>query len=269
MKNLMKMMTVAAATLALTGCVGVSFERDLSSVVNMGVTAGPAVPAGGVTVTREYANEGWDRLFITWRDGGGVIGTAPTQMLSNIDVWISPYNRPTTFEIDGMHSEHVAVIQNGRDLEIRFDGTVLDLRNALRIEVGTDQISYIRNVLGNVLSDGTLRGDELTIRSTGLGDTHLELAVNVVDVETTGLGNVILSGTAEEVIVNAVGMGNLELARLIAREVTVTKTGMGAVEVHATERFTSRATGMGSVIYYGNPPYTNINNTGMVSTQSR
>jgi Putative auto-transporter adhesin, head GIN domain len=82
-----------------------------------------------------------------------------------------------------------------------------------------------------------------------------------------GAGNIEASGNVDILTARINGAGNMDLARVEAREATVSVNGAGSLEVNATESLDATLNGVGSINYDGNPKNltTSINGVGSIS----
>ena len=265
MKKLLAVLVIGASVL-LTGCIGVILEGNAGIGVT-NVFSSPALQGSGTFIERNYANEGWTELRLTW--GSHSMDMGSIDMFNNIYVEISPYQRDTTFSIDEIHSNHVRVDQRGHVLEIHFDGTLLNIDRLMTIHVGTDNLTRIEHNLSlGIISNGTIVSDRLVLDILGIDRMALDIDVNHLVLDVTGMGTREIRGRALDVYVDKTGMGQTNLSELVSENVTIDMTGIGSIEVNAQESLTIRATGIGSIDYRGNPSVTNINSTGLISVRN-
>ena len=71
--------------------------------------------------------------------------------------------------------------------------------------------------------------------------------------EISGASSSRLQGAVGQLVIELSGAGNVEAAELEAREVKVHASGAGKAEVHATEALDVSLSGVGKVIYHGDP----------------
>ena len=69
-------------------------------------------------------------------------------------------------------------------------------------------------------------------------------------------------GRVDKLWIEAGGDGNLQLEDVTAKQVDVLLTGKGQVTVMATQKLEATNIGRGEIIYAGNPPETEIDNSG-------
>ena len=88
-------------------------------------------------------------------------------------------------------------------------------------------------------------------------------------VRSDGIGNVILKGKAEKASYHIKGIGNLNAKDMIVSDVVVEQKGIGNVSCYASGKITVSTNGIGNVDYFGNPPTTDINKSGIGNVKRR
>jgi len=79
------------------------------------------------------------------------------------------------------------------------------------------------------------------------------IATDVIECRISGAGHYELHGTADEQTIAISGAGEVHNFGLTTRNSTVTISGTGNVEVHASDRLDASISGTGSIAYAGNP----------------
>lgn len=135
---------------------------------------------------------------------------------------------------------------------------------AIRIVTPTIDMVYNEGV-GNIHLKGTVKTKMMTVTNEGVGNiTFDNLQCEVLQVINDGVGNVELNGLAtERTVLKSDGVGNIKAYNLETTDLTADLNGVGSIECYVTERFTCRASGVGSIYYKGNPKHTNIRNDGI------
>ena len=88
--------------------------------------------------------------------------------------------------------------------------SVLYLNGNSDFQVTVEVLGYLEfNSKGDVITDGTLRADNLVVRSSGSGDVKLNLDYDWVLVQHSGRGDVILQGHSDELQVENMGPGDV------------------------------------------------------------
>lgn len=99
---------------------------------------------------------------------------------------------------------------------------------------------------------------------TGAGEATLSKIMNErLEVTVSGAGKVKASGETKEADITLTGAGIVDAKDLHAAKSKVSSTGVGSVDVYATEQLDANATGVGNISYYGNPKVVNQQATGI------
>jgi hypothetical protein len=177
----------------------------------------------------------------------------------------------------GLQGSGVAAVDS-RDLPA-FHAIDLAGSNALTVHVGLAQSVVVNgddNLLDRVATD--VRAGKLKVWTRGSFTTDAPMSVNVTvpsldAISLTGTGSVVVDGARGDKLVVRVpgsgtlsvdgavkqldaslgGSGDMELGRLNARDVTAAVTGTGQLFVHASHSLDASVTGVGSIVYSGNP----------------
>ena len=101
------------------------------------------------------------------------------------------------------------------------------------------------------------------IDHSGRGTVILDnLSLSNLALKVSGDGDVSGLGRVDKLWIEAGGDGNLQLEDVTAKQVDVLLTGKGQVTVMATQKLEATNIGRGEIIYAGNPPETEIDNSG-------
>ena len=119
----------------------------------------------------------------------------------------------------------------------------------------------------DVKSVNQLICDKLTIASNGAGKIHLDIKASDVKTNISGVGNVVLIGTAQMLEASLSGAGNLRASNLEVDKAKVKVSGAGDAKINVKQNLDADVSGVGSVIYKGNPTDRNINITGFGSVR--
>jgi hypothetical protein len=112
--------------------------------------------------------------------------------------------------------------------------------------------SYSRITINVFVSMKSVELLELT--GTGSFSTTNALQSNTLTCRIDGTGSMTLRGKATEQVVQVQGTGEVHSFDLTASRCTVALSGTGSVEVTATQRLDATISGVGSIVYGGNPP---------------
>ena len=116
-----------------------------------------------------------------------------------------------------------------------------------------DLRSFRLSGAGTVESNGRLGVEELDLRLSGAGRMALELQGRRVRVRLSGAGSIELSGEAEEQEIQLTGAGSIDAERLASKRAQVRSSGAGECRLQVSETLEAALSGVGSVLYRGNP----------------
>jgi hypothetical protein len=161
----------------------------------------------------------------------------------------------------------------------RFTGVELSGSNRVTVHVGDSRAVVVRgddNLLKLVTTN--VRAGTLVVGTRGSFSTRSPMSVDVTTpslasasltgsgivsidgvrarafaVDVTGSGVLRASGTASRLDAHLGGSADVQLGSLVAREVTARLTGAGRLQVHATRTLDASVTGVGAIVYTGNP----------------
>ncbi len=101
--------------------------------------------------------------------------------------------------------------------------------------------------------EGPLKAEDLEINLSGAGAIDMELETSKIDVTLSGAGVITLSGETNIQEVHISGAGGLMASELKSLECNIGLSGLGGAEVFVTEKLTASITGVGGIVYAGNP----------------
>jgi len=152
-----------------------------------------------------------------------------------------------------------------------FYGVVLD-------GVGNVNIHIQENYRVIVTTDANIQ-DFITTKVYGKklhidGKTHssfnptmLTIDVYVPDlryIDLNGVGNIkVINGKTNHLELNLSGVGNIEAQDCEAEYVVVALSGTGDIKTWVTKSLTGKLSGIGNILYKGNPSINNVNRTGI------
>ena len=152
-----------------------------------------------------------------------------------------------------------------------FTGIVLDGAGNVNIhssEYFTVMVTTDSNIQDNITTkvrDGFLYIDEKSFRS--IHPTKLVIDVYLPEltcVKLRGAGNIKVNGGNNsdfEIILS--GAGNIDARNFEAGNVSIILSGAGDIKTWATNSLTGKLSGVGSIMYRGDPPVKNIQKTGV------
>ncbi|MEJ2863739.1 head GIN domain-containing protein [Actinomycetospora flava] len=162
-----------------------------------------------------------------------------------------------TIEQTGTDSLRVEADDNIQPLLVtEVEGTTLKLGTRPDANLGRSTVNYritVRELRGIVLSGAG------TVTATGVDSPDLALA-------NSGAGTLTVSGRAAQLNVDLIGLGAVDARGLTAQAADVSVGGAGTATVNATATLDARITGVGGIVYLGNPAVVqNVSGLGSVS----
>jgi hypothetical protein len=152
-------------------------------------------------------------------------------------------------------------------LSLSTEGNI-NTDKTITVTVGIKNLSSLEaSGAANVESTNQLVVDKLKIESNGAGNVSLELKANDVQANVSGAGNITLKGTAQNLDASLSGAGNLKASNLEADRVKAKVSGLGSAKVHAKLALDADVSGVGDIIYKGNPAERNVNINGLGSVR--
>ncbi|MGB2960615.1 MAG: head GIN domain-containing protein [Bacteroidota bacterium] len=113
--------------------------------------------------------------------------------------------------------------------------------------------------------------DVRLLEVSGAGEVVTESPIRTTTLKCRidGTGSVKLAGTAEHADIAVKGSGWVHCFDLIASTCSVEVSGMGSCKVHASRKIDATLSGMGEIVYGGNPESVSRNVSGMGRITSR
>ncbi|OFZ42577.1 MAG: hypothetical protein A3D92_15965 [Bacteroidetes bacterium RIFCSPHIGHO2_02_FULL_44_7] len=122
--------------------------------------------------------------------------------------------------------------------------------------------------IGDVKAQNALKGSDLSVENSAVGDLDLQLDYQSFDIHYTGVGDVRLTGKADKVEIDCTGVGDIDAYELIAHSMELEHSGVGNTKVYANESIHVDFSGVGEVHYKGNPKHKDIEKHGIGSVTS-
>lgn len=85
----------------------------------------------------------------------------------------------------------------------------------------------------------------------------------------SGAGELLASGETKEADITLSGAGSVDAKNLHAVRAKVNSTGVGSVDIYATEQLDAKASGVGEINYYGSPKNVNRQAVGIGTINER
>ena len=126
--------------------------------------------------------------------------------------------------------------------------------DGIKIEIYYKEIQKIYSTgASKVSNDDILETEELTINLSGAGAINLEIQTSMVKVNLTGAGVIQLSGDTDVQETHISGAGGLSANELKSKTCSINLSGLGGAEVYVVEKLEATITGVGGIVYSGNP----------------
>lgn len=193
--------------------------------------------------------------------------TVYSEVLANITI-----EQGSEYLIEARGPEHIIrliepEVSKGGTLTIKSTKEYKVKKNSgVTIRIVTPTLDHVyNNGVGNMHVKGTVKAPMMTVTNEGVGNvTFDDLHCEILQIINEGVGDINLTGEAtKRAVFKSEGVGSINAYSLITPDLTAELEGVGSIECHATERFTCKAEGVGSIYYKGNPKHTNISNGGI------
>jgi len=155
--------------------------------------------------------------------------------------------------------------ETGR-LEIVMKGK--NLRNTKAIEVWIQVKNLEKLEIQGAVDlecENQLVTNNLKLEFDGAGDVELDIKAAKMISEISGVGEFTIEGEVEYHKVSFDGIGSYDASGLRSKYTLVDSNGIGSVKVYASASFKGKASGIGSVEYYGDPAEVDVDASGLGS----
>jgi len=162
-----------------------------------------------------------------------------------------------------IHEKLEVDVRNNK-LTIRIDDKRFTKKNSIKVYLAVEDLNrLIITGAVNLETENVIHTDDLKIEFEGAGQVNLDIEADRVISEIDGVGSFWLQGRAKYHKVEFSGVGSYDARNLICESTSVESDGVGSVEVHASDRFIGRASGVGSVKYFGHPKDVSVDANGI------
>ena len=122
---------------------------------------------------------------------------------------------------------------------------------------------------GDIIGESRLVADNFAAAIRGSGDMTLAILASRMTSEISGSGSMDLTGEADEFRASIKGSGDILAHNLKARHATVSITGSGNCHLSVSESLRSEISGIGDIIYAGQPRVDNhVRGSGSVKSRN-
>src|SRR3989338_2876527 len=230
----------------------------------------------GVATSSENKNKNCDRQPV--KGSGNVvsetreIGPFSKLEISGIfDVYILQGDKESVrVEADDNLLEFIRTELSGDKLSLFSDCNV-SIKKSTKMNVYVtvkDLKSINSHGIGDVKAQNALKGSDLSVENSAVGDLDLQLDYQSFDIHYTGVGDVRLTSKVDKVEIDCTGVGDIDAYELIAHSMELEHSGVGNTKVYANESIHVDFSGVGEVHYKGNPKHKDIEKHGIGSVTS-
>jgi hypothetical protein len=112
--------------------------------------------------------------------------------------------------------------------------------------------------------------DLIRFTFSGAGDANVSNIKNDrIEIVLSGAGDLTASGETKEAAIKLSGAGRVDAKNLLAAKAKADSTGVGSLDVYATEQLEAKASGVGEINYYGSPKIVKKDASGIGSISER
>jgi hypothetical protein len=122
---------------------------------------------------------------------------------------------------------------------------------------------------GDLSCEGFINAKNLKLEFEGTGSAALNVHADKLISDIEGVGNYTITGSTTYHKVSFEGVGKYDASALISDYTMVQSEGVGSVKIHAAKKLIGRASGVGSVDYWGDPAVVEMNAEGIGSINRR
>jgi len=171
---------------------------------------------------------------------------------------------------------HMHLHGNGR--VVSLDRSVSDFRGVVLNGVGNINVYYSEDCRVVVTTDSNIQNIIVTEVNGGFlhinehchgsfNPTKLKVDIYMPElnfIKLKGAGNIrIMGGSTDNLDLVLSGCGNIDAQNIVAENVVVSLSGAGDIKTWVTGSLTGSLSGVGSILYKGNPSTNNIHRTGV------
>ncbi|GAA4324720.1 head GIN domain-containing protein [Flaviaesturariibacter amylovorans] len=186
---------------------------------------------------------------------------------SGIDLYLSPGDEAVAVSArDAEYRDRILTkVENGV-LHIWYDHKGMSWSNgnkALKAYVSYKALDQVDASGGSdVLVDGTIRANKLSVNLSGGSDFKGAVAVQQMKVDQSGGSDMTVSGTAGTLRVDASGGSDFKGYGLSAESCTAEASGGSDIDVQVSKEIRAHASGGSDISYRGNPSVVETNKSG-------
>jgi hypothetical protein len=123
----------------------------------------------------------------------------------------------------------------------------------LDVKIYSNQIEQIiQQGVGHISSEGTLKSEKMKLLNDGTGSMHIAMNCLYLDVTNSGVGSIQMEGTADNAKIINEGTGSIKAGKLMTKILKAENTGVGSMDIYASDTLSMINDGVGSIHYSGN-----------------
>ena len=158
-------------------------------------------------------------------------------------------------EIDDNLQPYIRLQNNGSELVVDTKDSISfgkTIKNDIYVTLKNIELLDVSGKC-TVRTSGSLKSNQLTIRGRESLKFKLELNLycNQLNIILNGVGNIVLRGETTALNINNTGVGNIDAMNLKAANAIVKNTGVGSINVYASQELSMTNTGVGTITYSG------------------
>lgn len=169
------------------------------------------------------------------------------------DVFLTQQDATTlTIEADENLLDQITTEVNNEVLTISSK----QIRNSTKLNIyaSSPTIEFIElSGASTLVGENTLRGQVLTITTSGATDARLNIDMDIVSIDASGASEIELSGVARELVFEASGAADVKASKLQATDATADASGAAHIRLNASGKVISTTSGAGDIDLSGNP----------------
>ncbi|MCL2088063.1 MAG: DUF2807 domain-containing protein [Oscillospiraceae bacterium] len=225
-----KLTVVLAAMLlmaAMSGCVTVSFGE-----IN-------TIQGRGDIVSKEFACDSFTKLILN------IPGELHYTDRQSESLRIEIHENLTQY-LDIKTIDGVLIVESSRKLSSAGKLPIIYLSAPYLDEMNLKGVADIKKF-------DNLNTDSFILNASGICSGTIRVHTKDLLINSEGVGSITLLGSAENVTIESSGVGSINAFGLESKNAVIEVSGMGNVEISCSERLDAVISGVGSIIYRGNP----------------
>ena len=119
-----------------------------------------------------------------------------------------------------------------------------------------------------IFTESPLVSEKLNLTLSGAGLIEMELDVSTLEIKLSGAGYIKLKGSVNNQVVSMSGAGGLDAYELESTDCDISISGVGGAKVYVSGTLIASVSGVGSIMYRGNPVHVNRKVSGIGKIQS-